>query len=89
MSVKSARSVLTRSDGLGIIREEEDNRNDDGVSIMTPTEASFGDSAGKGVGKHGFLSVDSPPHCRSISFLGSGSSGSADGRPTHANAPRE
>ena len=89
MSVKSARSEVTGSDGLGIIREEEYNLNDDGVSIMTPTEVSFGDSSGKGNGKHGFLSVDSPPHCRSVSSLGSGSSGSADGRPSHASAPRK
>ncbi|KAK4121482.1 hypothetical protein N657DRAFT_673305 [Parathielavia appendiculata] len=78
MSVKSADTGV--SDGLGIIQENE-GVNPDGVSLLTTTEASFGNSAGEGglgpprADKQSFLAVDGHKHGRSVSSLGSGSSG--------------
>ncbi|KAK3899797.1 hypothetical protein C8A05DRAFT_17818 [Staphylotrichum tortipilum] len=74
MSTKSAASELSEG-GLGVIREEDD-ANTDGVSLLTPTEAS-GES-----GQH--PRGDRPGHWRSVSSLGSGSSG--EWRPSNASA---
>ncbi len=74
MSTKSAQSDLSEG-GLGIIREEDD-ANTDGVSLLTPTEAS-GESAQSPRG-------DRPGHWRSVSSLGSGSSG--EWRPSNVSA---
>jgi hypothetical protein len=88
MSIKSADTGL--SDGLGIIQEEDDG-NADGVSLLTPTEVSFGNSSGDGSGttrvdKHGFLTADGRRHGRSVSSAGSGSSG--EWRPSQSSARR-
>ncbi|KAL2128316.1 hypothetical protein VTI74DRAFT_9357 [Chaetomium olivicolor] len=84
----SITSNLTASDGLGVIREEEDDDNTDGVSILTPTEASFGtgdgDSGSARVDRHGFLTVGNRYHNRSVSSLGSASGSSGEWRPGHA-----
>ena len=95
MSIKSAQSELSTSDGLGIIREEVDDLNEDGVSMMTPTEVSFGDSTGEvesfieRTGHQGFLTVGIPPHARSVSSLGSASGSSTEWRPSNASASRK
>ncbi len=80
MSIKSAQS--DRSDGLGIIHEEEDDRNTDGVSLLTPTEVSFphgpADAESESsprADQPGRLAVEHGGHWRSVSSLGSGSSG--------------
>jgi hypothetical protein len=80
MSIKSIETA--GSDGLGIIREEDANT--DGVSLLTPTEVSYGHSTADGGDRQLFLTVDGGGHCRSVSSLGSGSSG--EWRPSHANA---
>ncbi|KAH6857137.1 hypothetical protein B0I37DRAFT_369255 [Chaetomium sp. MPI-CAGE-AT-0009] len=83
MRKMSIRSIETaESDGLGIIHEEDANT--DGVSILTPTEVSFGQSTADGGDRQLFLTVDDGGHCRSVSSLGSASSG--EWRPSHANA---
>ncbi|KAL2193950.1 hypothetical protein P885DRAFT_44039 [Corynascus similis CBS 632.67] len=83
MSIRSTETA--ESDGLGIIQEEDGNtdENTDGVSLLTPTEASYGNSHTEGGDRQLFLSVHSG-HCRSVSSLGSGSS--SEWRPSHANA---
>jgi len=79
MSIKSMETA--ESDGLGVIKEEDANA--DGVSVLTPTEASCGNSVADG-DRQLFLNVDGSGHCRSVSSLGSGSSG--EWRPSHAAA---
>lgn len=74
MSTKSVQSDLSEG-GLGIIREEDDP-NVDGVSLLTPTEAS-GESGQNSRGGR-------PGHWRSVSSLGSGSSG--EWRPSNTGA---
>jgi hypothetical protein len=88
MSIKSADTGA--SDGLGIIQEEDD-ANTDSVSLLTPTEVSFGTSSGDGSGptrvdKYGFLTADGRKHGRSVSSAGSGSSG--EWRPSQSSARR-
>ncbi|KAH6631218.1 hypothetical protein F5144DRAFT_212411 [Chaetomium tenue] len=80
MSIKSIETA--GSDGLGIIHEEDANT--DGVSLLTPTEVSYGNSTADGGDRPLFLTVDGGGHCRSVSSLGSGSSG--EWRPSHANS---
>ncbi|KAK4202362.1 hypothetical protein QBC40DRAFT_252195 [Triangularia verruculosa] len=81
-------SVITMvsevSDGLGII-EEEDDVNTDGVSMLTPTEASFGGPVGGESSHDRFGRVDSrgyQPQARSISSS-AGSTGSSEWRPSN------
>lgn len=81
------------SEELGIIQEEDD-ANTDGVSVLTPTEASCGNSVfgfegGLGGGdKQGLFPTAGHSHGRghglSVSSVGSGSSG--EWRPSHTNA---
>ncbi|KAL2173087.1 Rho GTPase activation protein [Thermothelomyces heterothallicus CBS 202.75] len=81
----SIRSTKTaESEALGIIQEEEGNtdENTDGVSLLTPTEASYNNSNSEGGDKKLFPGVDGS-HCRSVSSLGSGSS--SEWRPSHGN----
>lgn len=81
MSVKTLVSEM--SDGLGII-EEEGDANADGVSMLTPTEASFGTAAGEAVyeriGRFDSRGLQ-PPKPRSISSS-AGSTGSSEWRPS-------
>ncbi|KAK4156114.1 hypothetical protein C8A00DRAFT_12907 [Chaetomidium leptoderma] len=90
MSTRSSDTSV--SDGLGIIREEDDV-NTDGVSLLTPTEVSFGNSAGEGesgparVDHQGFLQVGGGGHWRSVSSVDSVSSG--EWRPSAAAAARK
>ncbi|KAL2259875.1 hypothetical protein VTK26DRAFT_6302 [Humicola hyalothermophila] len=85
---QSARSDVSGSDSLSIIREEAAAFNEDGVSIRTSIEAAFADVAGKGAGQNGFLSIRGELQCRSVSSLASSSSGSADGRRSRASELR-
>ncbi|KAK4188883.1 hypothetical protein QBC35DRAFT_179626 [Podospora australis] len=75
--------VSEMSDGLGII-EEEDDVNTDGVSMLTPTEASFGTGAGDSIYDR-FSRVDSrgfhQTKPRSLSSS-AGSTGSSEWRPS-------
>ncbi|KAL2156750.1 hypothetical protein VTH82DRAFT_1496 [Thermothelomyces myriococcoides] len=82
-SIRSGRTA--ESEGLGIIQEEDGNidENTDGVSLLTPTEASFSNSNSEGVDKKSFPGVDSS-YCRSVSSLGSESS--SEWWPRHGNA---
>ena len=92
MSIKSTQSNM--EDSLGIIHEEEDDRNTDGVSLLTPTEVSFphgpADAESESsprADQPGRLAVGHGGHWRSVSSLGSGSSG--EWRPSHqSNASR-
>ncbi|KAK4180634.1 hypothetical protein QBC36DRAFT_19583 [Triangularia setosa] len=82
MSIKTMVSEV--SDGLGII-EEEDDVNTDGVSMLTPTEASFGGPVGGESSIDRFGRVDSrgyQPQARSISSS-AGSTGSSEWRPSN------
>ncbi|VBB76580.1 Putative Rho-GTPase-activating protein [Podospora comata] len=81
MSIKTMVSDV--SDGLGII-EEEDDVNTDGVSMLTPTEASFGGAAGGESSIDRFGRADSrayQPQAWSISSS-AGSIGSSEWRPS-------
>ncbi|KAK0736289.1 hypothetical protein B0T21DRAFT_383866 [Apiosordaria backusii] len=84
MSVRTMVSEL--SDGLGIIEEEDDDGvNTDGVSMLTPTEASFGGPAGGESSTERFGRMDSrgyQPQARSISSS-AGSTGSSEWRPSN------
>lgn len=92
MSIKSAHSEASGSNELRMIREEIDDLNEDGVSMMTPTERSFGDSNWEGgsysagserAGQQGCRAVGGLPHAPSVSSLGSAGSGSSEWRPSH------
>lgn len=92
MSRMSISSAGSEADGLGMIREEYD-LNDDGVSMMTPTEVSYGGSTGndsytdRGVNQ-GYLTVGRHPPTRSVSSLGSSGS-STEWRPSNASSGRK
>ncbi|KAJ4289365.1 hypothetical protein N0V88_007117 [Collariella sp. IMI 366227] len=78
---------ISAPDGLGMIQEEEDDVNADGVSVMTPTEVSFGgdgDSGSTRFERHGYLAAGVRYHNQSVSSLGSGSGSSGEWRPGHA-----
>jgi GTPase-activating protein SAC7 len=86
MSIQSYHTAV--SEDLCKIDEEESDVNTDGVSLLSPTEVSGGtyrggESDSTRVDRQGFLTVASG-HWRSVSSLGSGSSG--ESRPTHAIA---
>lgn len=76
------------TDGLDIIREESD-ANTDGVSLLTPTEASFAPGPSDASGsprteRQAYLTAGQRGHWRSVSSLGSGSSG--EWRPSNVSA---
>jgi hypothetical protein len=84
MSIQSYNTAV--SDDLCKIDEEDSDVNTDGVSLLSPTELSGGTYRGgesdstRVERQQGFLTVASG-HWRSVSSLGSGSSG--ESRPTH------
>ncbi|KAH6612814.1 hypothetical protein B0J18DRAFT_66956 [Chaetomium sp. MPI-SDFR-AT-0129] len=78
VSIKSVDTAIV--DGLDMIREEDGNL--DNASFVAPTLASSGTSTVDGGDRPVFLAADGRGHLRSVSSLGSGSSG--EWRPTHA-----
>lgn len=96
MSLKSVPSEVSVPDSLDMVRERDgDDMNSDGVSMLTPTEASLDDDddaiegepgAGRLGRQAGYLTADYQPPWASVSSLGSASGSSADWRPSHASA---
>ncbi|GAB1318401.1 GTPase-activating protein SAC7 [Madurella fahalii] len=96
MSIDTILSETSASDGLGNTREEEgDGVNEDGVSLMTSTEASSSksssDDSGTERARRQFLTVGNHSHAASMSSMGSASpsAGSGDWRPSNMGAVRK
>ncbi|KXX76623.1 GTPase-activating protein SAC7 [Madurella mycetomatis] len=96
MSMGSILSDASASDGLEIIQEEEGgDLNEDGVSLMTPTEASSGKSSGDDSStkraRQQFLTVGNHSHAPSVSSLGSASASASSGdwRPSNTGVARK
>lgn len=91
-SVKSEASAT--DDGLGVIREEADDVNSDGVSLLSAPEISVSNVAGEtqcvaGRGdSQAFLAGLRYPHRPSVSSLGSGSASSSEWRHSNAGVAR-
>ncbi|KAL2163890.1 hypothetical protein VTH06DRAFT_3102 [Thermothelomyces fergusii] len=85
MSITSTQTA--ESEGLGTIQEEDGNsdQNTDGVSLLTPTEASYSNSNTEGGDGNLFLYADGN-YRRSVSSLGSGSS--SEWRSSRGNTAR-